>query len=366
MAFFDPSDILERQRIERKRYLESKVAETLAFKPSKPGANLKRAEHGTYKLSPDEEKQAILEYQRQSRQARILQVRAQEMLHAAECVGEFRQRKKRDKQKLLQVLKAIIAEQKAKEAEESKLWGTLRFHKAMQEENARKLDVLQEQRLAKGRRKVLSETAAVDRRRARTHASYAKSEAREEKKLATNEEEPEKYLRIDFNKDDIRRNFIQSRLPGTPNDYKDTYFHSRFSMLKDRSNFSRRSDYADQIQHEAEVDAWKAAEAQMKNVEMEKERKAELEEIWRRRKAERGHAAAAKLQKIASLEKELAVELEEEQERKRQLEVIEELTRAIHSPVYKPDSWRRLQPSNSSASKGYQFPIHFSKAHVIL
>ncbi|BBN11355.1 hypothetical protein MPTK1_5g11210 [Marchantia polymorpha subsp. ruderalis] len=386
MAHFDPSDVLERQRIERKRYLESKVAETLAFKPSKPGANLKRAEHGTYKLSPDEEKQAVLEYQRQSRQARILQ----EMLHAAACVGEFRQRKKRDKQKLLQVLReaweeeqakrkaeleadylnsckgigqshdaaqlvaqnlAIIAEQKAKEAEESKVWGTIRFQKAMQEENARKQDVLQEQKLAKGRRKVLSETAAVDRRRARIHASFAKPEVREEEKLATDEEEPETYLRIGFNKDDIRRNFIQSRLPGTPNDYKDTYFHSRFSMLKDRSNFTQRSAHADEIQHEAEVDAWKAAEAQMKNVEMEKERKAELEEVWRRRKAERGHAAAAKLQKIASLEKELVVELEEEQERKRQLEAIEELTRAIHSPVYKPDSWRRLQSSNSSSRK---------------
>lgn len=67
-------------------------------------------------------------------------------------------------------------------------------------------------------------------------------------------------------------------------------------MLKDRSNFTQRSAHADEIQHEAEVDAWKAAEAQMKNVEMEKERKAELEEVWRRRKAERGHAAAAKLQ----------------------------------------------------------------------
>lgn len=71
------------------------------------------------------------------------------------------------------------------------------------------------------------------------------------------------------------------------------------------------------------------------------------------------------LQKIASLEKELVVELEEEQERKRQLEAIEELTRAIHSPVYKPDSWRRLQSSNSSSRKGYQFPIHLYEAHMI-
>ncbi|CAM6102870.1 unnamed protein product [Calypogeia fissa] len=379
-AFTDPGDPHERHRVERRRLLEQRVAETLALKPSKPCPLLKGSEHGTYKLSPDEEEREIRDYLRRSRQVRIMQVRAQEMLLAARRVGEFRQRKKNEKQKLLQVLKeawqeehnrriadveevlatsckgigqshiaaqevtktmAAMAEEKVKQAEESRLWETLRYQKAKQEECARKSETAEvDKAAAKDRRRVVECAAEIERTRARCHASRVKSKSMEAKRNPS-EEDPQKYLHPNFNSNDIKRNFVQSRLAGTPNDYKDTYFHSRFCVLKDKTNLNT-NEGAQEEQEDDERDAWEAAEAHLKSVELEQQQRAEAEELWNKRKLERGQLAVAHLQKIASLEEELALEIVQEQERKRQLQIIEELSKAAHFSAYKSDQKRQF------------------------
>ncbi|KAL2631686.1 hypothetical protein R1flu_016372 [Riccia fluitans] len=342
------------------------------------------AEHGTYTLTLDQEREAMLQSQRQARQERLLQVRAQEMHLAAKCAGEFRQRRKRDNLKLLQVLKEAWQEEQAKrlaaleadyvnrcegigqsyaaahllagssgdqkvhEAEVDELWRKLRFQRALQEEKARKQEVLLEKTLAQRRRKILSEASRVERLRTRNFASQARFKVTDEEKIVreNHKEGPEKYLKIDINTN-VTSNIIHSRTPASPSGYKDTYFHSRLSVVKDR--VSRRTFGSSEDDKETEVDAWEAAESQRKTMEQENERKLQLDEKWERRKAERGQAAAVKLQKIALLGKELAIELEEEQALKRQLQMIEDLTKAVQSPVLRPDTWKRLQSTLSQA-----------------
>ncbi|KAL3689580.1 hypothetical protein R1sor_015889 [Riccia sorocarpa] len=349
-----------------------------------------RAEHGTYPLTLDQERDAMLQAQRQARQERIMQVRAQEMHLAAKSAGQFRQRRKNDSLKLLQVLReaweeeqakrraaleadylnryqgigqsyaaahllasGALADQKEKEAEEDQLWKKLRFQRAVQEEKARKREVLQERLLAESRRKVLNEASRMERLRTRNLASQERPTVTSVQKIAVPDKEgPERYLKIDISTN-VTSNIIHSRLPADPSAYKDTYFHSSFSGPK--VSASRRTVASSEDDRKTQSDAWEAAESQRKTMENEKELKKQMEGNWQRRKAERGQAAAAKLQKIALLEKELALESEEEQVMKRQLQMIEDLTKAVQSPEQKSDKHEHLQAAQSQAELGATF-----------
>ncbi|KAL2649537.1 hypothetical protein R1flu_017665 [Riccia fluitans] len=281
------------------------------------------ADHGTYKLSPGEERDARLACQRQLRRERLQQVRAQEMLLAEKSAIDYRQRRKREGLKLLQSLKEawqedqeirkavlefdyfhscegigqshVVAQhlterldaqavQKAKEAQLNEIRGNLRFRRAMKEEKAGKSEVSKEKILAKCRREVLKRVSETERRMARSHACRVKSRSKDKDKdkpkVPYEELATERYLKIDSRLNSV----LHYQLPGAPNDYKDTYFHSRFSVLKDRERKKKATDKEDT---QAEENAWEAAAGHVKLVETERERKALLEEIWKRRQEER-------------------------------------------------------------------------------
>lgn len=92
---------------------------------------------------------------------------------------------------------------------------------------------------------------------------------------------------------DVTREKAYSKLAGFPIDFKDTYLHSRFDVLQDRTN--RPSSAVVNCPEQEEIDAWRAAEQQRESNRCERARQIELERLYNERKLERGSAAAAKL-----------------------------------------------------------------------
>lgn len=92
---------------------------------------------------------------------------------------------------------------------------------------------------------------------------------------------------------DVTREKVYTKLAGFPIDFKDTYLHSRFDVLQDRTN--RPSSAVVNCPEQDEVDAWRAADAQRESNRCERARQIELERLYNERKLERGSAAAAKL-----------------------------------------------------------------------
>ncbi|KAL3701372.1 hypothetical protein R1sor_019394 [Riccia sorocarpa] len=250
------------------------------------------AQHGTYKLSPDEAREALFACQRRSRGERLLQVREQETLHAAKTAGEYRQRRKRESLKLLQKLKdawqeeqeirksvlefdyfhscrgigqshviaqhliersEALAERKAKEAQLNEIIGNRRFRRAMKEERVGKFEASREKILAECRRDVFKEVSETERRRARSHAYRNKSKSKETEK----EEKPK----------DSCHEVAPER------------------VLKDRAGREKATTASGET--EAQVNAWEAAAVHVEFVEKERERKVMLEEFWKRREVER-------------------------------------------------------------------------------
>jgi len=92
---------------------------------------------------------------------------------------------------------------------------------------------------------------------------------------------------------DVTREKVYSKLAGFPIDFKDTYLHSRFDVLQDRTN--RPSSAVVNYPEQEGIDAWRAAEQQRESNRCERARQIELERLYNERKLERGTAAAAKL-----------------------------------------------------------------------
>lgn len=92
---------------------------------------------------------------------------------------------------------------------------------------------------------------------------------------------------------ELEKDFIYSRLAGFPIDFKDTYLHSRFCVLRDRTN--RPSSAVVNYPNQEDINAWRAADVQRDCTRAEKARKAELDRLYNERKLERGNAAASKL-----------------------------------------------------------------------
>lgn len=92
---------------------------------------------------------------------------------------------------------------------------------------------------------------------------------------------------------DTSREKVFSRLAGTPIDFKDTYLHSRFDALQNRTN--QMSSAVVDCPEQEEIDAWRAADEHRERSRCERSRRIELERLYHERKLERGSAAAAKL-----------------------------------------------------------------------
>lgn len=92
---------------------------------------------------------------------------------------------------------------------------------------------------------------------------------------------------------DLTREKVYSKLAGFPIDFKDTYLHSRFDVLQDRTN--RPCSAVVNCPEQEEIDAWRAAEQLRESNRCERARQIELERLYNERKLERGSAADAKL-----------------------------------------------------------------------
>jgi len=92
---------------------------------------------------------------------------------------------------------------------------------------------------------------------------------------------------------DVEQDNLYNKLAGYPSDFKDTFLHCRYSVLRDRTN--RPSSAVVNCPHRDEVDAWRAADAERESNRRKRERQAELDRLYNERKLERGNAAAAKL-----------------------------------------------------------------------